>query len=115
MALFESSGVGLTYDNINTVYKNYKFSSCLGMMAIAFFLYLFVGLYLDNVLRGDYGLKKPWYFIFQPSYWFGAAATRNRRIHQRDSQSAYDLEKDQDDFESKQMKKENFEPVSREF
>lgn len=55
------------------------------MMALAFFIYLFVGLYLDNVLRGDYGLKKPWYFIFQPSYWFGTK--RSVRVHQRDSQS----------------------------
>jgi ATP-binding cassette subfamily A (ABC1) protein 3 len=62
--IFESSGVGLTSSNIGEVYENYRFSVCLGMMAVSFVIFLVIGLYLDNVLPSAYGLRKPWYFLF---------------------------------------------------
>ena len=80
-------------------------------MAISFFICLLLGLYLDNVLPSAYGLRKPWYFFCSPSYWFGSSSQR-ARIHQRRSTSQ-DHEAGHDEFETKQMKRENFEPVSR--
>lgn len=77
-------------------------------MAISFFICLLLGLYLDNVLPSAYGLRKPWYFFCSPSYWFGTSSGR-ARIHQRHT----DHESGPDDFETRQMKRENFEPVSR--
>ena len=32
-------------------------------------IYLFLGYYLQNILPHDYGVRRPWYFIFTPSYW----------------------------------------------
>jgi len=99
-------------DNINATYNNYKFSSCLILMTISFFITFWLGIYFDNVLPSAYGLRKKWYFCFTKSYWFGNGDTR-ARIHQR-RPTEHDTEnlKD-DDFESKDKKKENFEPASR--
>lgn len=78
-------------------------------MAVSFLICLLLGLYLDNVLPSAYGLKKPWYFFCSPSYWVG---TKSRaRIHQRNHS---DMEHNDDSFECKDMKRENFEPVQRE-
>jgi hypothetical protein len=68
---FETSGIGITNDNVDTLYQNYKFSTCLIMMCISFLIFLWLGIYLDNVLPSAYGLRKPFYFCFTSSFWFG--------------------------------------------
>ena len=78
-------------------------------MAVSFLICLLLGLYLDNVLPSAYGLRRPWYFFCSPSYWMGSKSGR-ARIHQRHNSDAEDGQ----EFETKGMKKENFEPVQRE-
>ena len=39
------------------------------MFTADFFIYLFLGYYLQNVIPHQYGVAKPWYFIFLPSFW----------------------------------------------
>jgi ATP-binding cassette subfamily A (ABC1) protein 3 len=41
------------------------------MFSIDFFIYLFLGYYLQNVIPHEYGMAKPFYFLFTPSYWCG--------------------------------------------
>ena len=39
-------------------------------LILGFFIFLFLGIYLENVLPQTSGVrKKPW-LLFQPSYWF---------------------------------------------
>ena len=52
-------------------YVNYSMSTCCIMFTADFFIYLFLGYYLQNVIPHEYGVAKPWYFLFLPSYWFG--------------------------------------------
>jgi hypothetical protein len=68
---FETSGIGIDVGNVNILYQNYKFGQCLVMMIISFLIFLWFGIYLDNVLPSAYGLRKPFYFCFTSSYWFG--------------------------------------------
>ena len=87
------------------------------MMAASFFLFLVVGLYLDNVLPNAFGLRKHWLFCITPSFWFGTNEESQLRAQRRKARRAVDVEAATDDevyFEAKHMKKENFEPVSRE-
>ena len=83
-------------------------------MTISLIITFSVGIYLDNVLPSAYGLRKPWYFIFTKSYWFGANPNNPIRIHNRNSNSSQsDIEtRNIFDFETKYMKRENFEPPS---
>jgi ATP-binding cassette subfamily A (ABC1) protein 2 len=62
VALFESSGIGLHKYNFNENYQNYSLAGCLWMMFISFWVFTFLGLYLDQVLPGVNGIRKPWYF-----------------------------------------------------
>ena len=34
-------------------------------------IYAIMVWYIEAVHPGSYGLPRPWYFVFQPSYWFG--------------------------------------------
>ena len=55
--------------NIDEVYLNYKFQSSLVYEIIGSVSILIIGLYLDNVLPSAHGLRKPWLFVFRPSFW----------------------------------------------
>ncbi len=114
LGLFEGNGQGLNVDTINNVYQNYRFVDSLIIMTISLIITFWLGIYLDNVLPSAYGLRKPWYFCFTASYWFGADPDRRIRIHNRNSNASQsDIEGRNDyDFETKFMKKENFEPPS---
>ena len=53
------------------VYTNYSLFIMNLMQFIDFFLYLFLGYYLQNVLPHDFGIKRPWYFLCTKDYWCG--------------------------------------------
>ncbi|XP_059047228.1 phospholipid-transporting ATPase ABCA1-like [Achroia grisella] len=38
-------------------------------LAVDCVLYMLIALYLEQVLPGPYGIPKPWYFLFQKSFW----------------------------------------------
>lgn len=86
------------------------------IMTISLIITFWIGIYFDNVLPSAYGLRRPWYFFLTRSYWFAAKnngnnSTRSQssknKVHERDSES-----KDEYEFETKFMKKENFEAPS---
>ena len=56
------------YDYIK-IYTNYSIFIMNLMQFIDFLLYLFLGYYLQNVLPHEFGIKKPWYFLFTSDYW----------------------------------------------
>ena len=69
---FHSKDVGKNY-------LNYSISTCYIMFTADFFIYLFLGYYLQNVIPHEYGVAKPWYFIFLPSYWCGDCISRRKK------------------------------------
>ena len=66
---FEASGIGLSFNNSNENYKNYRFGTCLWMNIISFFLFGIAGLYLENVLPSASGVRKPFWFPFTREFW----------------------------------------------
>lgn len=42
-----------------------------GIMAFDAVLYFLITWYIEGVFPGRYGVSKPWYFPFLPSYWCG--------------------------------------------
>ena len=68
-ANYESSLIGIQWDNINEVYDDFKFSTALIMMAIDIVLYLVLAIYFDNVWPSRYGQRKPLTYICSPRYW----------------------------------------------
>jgi len=58
----------------------------IGMLVLDIFIYAFLVWYLDNVIPGEYGTKRPWYFIFTKSFWLNKSA----RNSSSDIESTYD-------------------------
>ena len=79
LLFFEGSGTGLNWNNINETYKNYKFGTALWSNVISFFIFTILGLYLENVLPTAAGIRKPFWFPFTKSFWFGSTH-RNQDI-----------------------------------
>ncbi|XP_071216858.1 retinal-specific phospholipid-transporting ATPase ABCA4-like isoform X1 [Salvelinus alpinus] len=72
LSRYEEQGLGLQWDNIGTSPLEgdaYSFFTSIGMMMFDSVLYGFLAWYLDNVFPGQYGIGRPFYFPFQPSYW----------------------------------------------
>jgi hypothetical protein len=66
---FEFDGTGLTFENTDSMYGNYKFSAGLVMLTINFILYLALGIYFDQIIGSSYGVAKPWNFLCTKKFW----------------------------------------------
>ena len=53
-------------------HTNYSLGLTYLMFVCDFFLFLFIGFYLDNVLPHDFGIRRPFYFLFTKEYWFNS-------------------------------------------
>jgi ABC-type multidrug transport system fused ATPase/permease subunit len=84
------------------------------MEAIGGALFLLIGLYLDNVVPSESGVRKPFYFCLMPSFWCGRRnSSRTKKINHHRSITSPDHEKDKlTEFETKYIKPENYEPAS---
>lgn len=56
---------GLTFNNASEVYQGYSVTAAMLWLTFDAFLYIFLGLYMDQVIPSTYGVAKPWYFLCQ--------------------------------------------------
>ena len=68
---FESHFKDFTAKHVNKRYTNYKISYMFIMLTVDFFLYLFLGYYLQNIISHEFGISKPFYFLCTKTYWCG--------------------------------------------
>ena len=64
--------------HVNENFVNYSMATCYIMFTVDFFIYILLGYYLQNVVPREYGVQKPFYYIFMPSYWFGSCSCCNK-------------------------------------
>ncbi|CAL1580468.1 unnamed protein product [Knipowitschia caucasica] len=72
LSRYEEQGRGLQWNNIQTSpleQDSFSFLTSILMMMFDSVLYGALAWYLDNVFPGQYGISRPFYFPFQPSYW----------------------------------------------
>ena len=50
---------------------NLTFSTITAILVFDIFLYMALTWYIEGIYPGRYGVSKPWYFPFMPSYWCG--------------------------------------------
>ena len=60
------------------IYANYSFLLMFIFLFVDFFIYLFLGYYLQNVLPHEYGIRKPFYFLFTSDYWCGKSSNKKK-------------------------------------
>uniref|UniRef100_A0A3P9L2N4 P-type phospholipid transporter n=1 Tax=Oryzias latipes TaxID=8090 RepID=A0A3P9L2N4_ORYLA len=74
LSKFEEQGVGIQWHNIATSPEEgqrYTFIVSILMMLLDAAIYWVLTWYIENVFPGQYGIPRPWYFLFTYSYWFG--------------------------------------------
>jgi len=111
---FEASGIGITSQNINEAYENYRFATSLWMNVISFFVFLILGLYLENVLPASAGVRKSFFFPFTKSFW------TNTKFQDRYSDDMHEnnnncLERklvNDSDIENMNIRQSNFEDIN---
>uniref|UniRef100_A0A3Q3XQQ9 ABC transporter domain-containing protein n=1 Tax=Mola mola TaxID=94237 RepID=A0A3Q3XQQ9_MOLML len=85
MSRYEEQGLGLQWDNIYTSpleKDTFSFLTSILMMVLDAVLYAILAWYLDNVFPGQYGIGRPFYFPFQPSYWQRPAPSFTEMVDQ---------------------------------
>ncbi|MCJ8737839.1 hypothetical protein PDJAM_G00028690 [Pangasius djambal] len=71
---YEEQGVGIQWFNLlssPTEGDNYNFTTSIIMLYVDAFIYGVATWYIEAVFPGQYGIPRPWYFIFQLNYWGG--------------------------------------------
>ncbi|PNF40610.1 ATP-binding cassette sub-family A member 3 [Cryptotermes secundus] len=94
---YESKKVGVTWMNLFEPPSGIKGDISLGLVLLMFivdiFIYSFVTWYISSIMPGQYGLAKPWYFIFMPSYWRNSKVNNMEVTSDNDTVSSKKFEK----------------------
>ena len=99
---FESHFRQFHPNDYTKIYTNYSIFIMNLMQLIDFFLFLFLGYYLQNVLPHEFGIKKPFYFLCTSDYWCGNKNKSNNQrvlqeINEIDNEVYISNQKDLDD------------------
>lgn len=71
-------------------------SGIIGMFVLDSVLYLVLAWYFDNIYSGEFGVSKPFYFCFTPSYWgFGKSQWNNTIDTSPDDNMGFPLDKEE--------------------
>uniref|UniRef100_A0A3Q3RRV2 P-type phospholipid transporter n=1 Tax=Mastacembelus armatus TaxID=205130 RepID=A0A3Q3RRV2_9TELE len=71
---YEEQGVGIQWYNLRSSPvegDSYSFTLSIIMLYVDAFIYAIAAWYIEAVFPGEYGIPRPWYFIFQLNYWGG--------------------------------------------
>ncbi|XP_041861136.1 phospholipid-transporting ATPase ABCA1 isoform X2 [Melanotaenia boesemani] len=71
---YEEQGVGIQWFNLKSSPVEgdlYNFTISITMLYVDAFIYALAAWYIEAVFPGEYGIPRPWYFIFQINYWGG--------------------------------------------
>ncbi|CAH2106426.1 unnamed protein product [Euphydryas editha] len=61
------------FTNHSVETNNIRFGDVCIFLIVNTVLYMLIALYLEQVLPGPFGTPKPWYFLFQKSFWFSSS------------------------------------------
>ncbi|XP_041647195.1 phospholipid-transporting ATPase ABCA1 isoform X1 [Cheilinus undulatus] len=71
---YEEQGVGIQWYNLHSSPvegDSYSFTTSIVMLYVDALIYAVAAWYIEAVFPGEYGIPKPWYFLFQINYWGG--------------------------------------------
>ena len=76
---FERNSRQFFFKDIFYVYANYSIFIMFIMLIVDALFYLFLGYYLQNILPHDFGIRRPWNFLFTSNYW-GFKKNNNKNV-----------------------------------
>ncbi|XP_061538807.1 phospholipid-transporting ATPase ABCA1 isoform X2 [Phycodurus eques] len=71
---YEEQGVGIQWNNLQSSPvegDSYNFATSIAMLYMDAFIYAIAAWYIEAVFPGEYGVPRPWYFLFHINYWRG--------------------------------------------
>ncbi|KAJ7993337.1 hypothetical protein DPEC_G00271380 [Dallia pectoralis] len=71
---YEEQGVGIQWFNLHSSPREgdtYSFTTSIIMLYVDAFLYAVAAWYIESVFPGQYGVPKPWNFVFSLNFWGG--------------------------------------------
>uniref|UniRef100_UPI0037E9C7B4 phospholipid-transporting ATPase ABCA1 n=1 Tax=Semicossyphus pulcher TaxID=241346 RepID=UPI0037E9C7B4 len=71
---YEEQGVGIQWQNLHSSPvegDTYSFTTSIVMLYVDATIYALAAWYIEAVFPGEYGIPRPWYFVFQLNYWGG--------------------------------------------
>ncbi|XP_008193592.2 phospholipid-transporting ATPase ABCA1 isoform X1 [Tribolium castaneum] len=68
---FEATGEGSQWSNMSesTLVGDLPLGTILLIMVLDTIIYMIITIYLEAVLPSEFGVAKPWYFLFTPNFW----------------------------------------------
>ena len=78
---FEANYRQFYIKDIFYIYSNYSILTMYIMLIVDFFIYLFLGYYLQNIIKHDFGISQPWNFLFTTKYW-GCSKHKNNLVNE---------------------------------
>jgi len=82
IGIFEGQGIGIDFASVargSSTEDSFSILNVLVVMVLNNFINMFLTFYFDNVIQGDHGIAKPWYFLFCSSN--GQNGRNNRAIN----------------------------------
>nr|CAD7464555.1 unnamed protein product [Timema tahoe] len=79
--MHEGTGKGIQWDNVwepATQDDDLYFGHLIIFMLLDSAIYLLIAIYVEAVFPGAYGVPKPWYFLFQKSFWCESQVARKK-------------------------------------
>uniref|UniRef100_A0A3B4B8V1 P-type phospholipid transporter n=1 Tax=Periophthalmus magnuspinnatus TaxID=409849 RepID=A0A3B4B8V1_9GOBI len=71
---YEEQGLGIQWFNLRSSPvggDQYNFATSISMLYVDAFIYAVAAWYIEAVFPGEYGIPRPWYFVFQMNFWSG--------------------------------------------
>lgn len=95
IAQFDSNGLKFTSSSTSVRYNNFSVNDMYIMLCVDFFIYMFLGFYLQNIISHDFGIKKPFYFLCTKKFWgCNQTETLNKKVNEMEDVSSKELKND---------------------
>jgi len=83
VATFELQNIGVQWSNFYSspyaMRNSFSMSTICLIMLFDAVVYMFLAFYIETVWPGEYGIARPWYFLFSLSYWFETSNSKSKR------------------------------------
>ena len=107
---FQGSFEDFKWKNVDKIYNNYSIQSMYIMFLVDFFVYFFIGFYLQNIVSHDFGISRPFYFLCTKRYW---CKSKSKRLltHSEQENNVLKLNKNNPNFQSEDLYKDRTKPT----
>ncbi|XP_065052485.1 phospholipid-transporting ATPase ABCA3-like isoform X1 [Rhopilema esculentum] len=84
---YEEAQIGVNWSNFNdppTIDENFSLAMVVAMMVVQSVVCWILTWYIEAVFPGEYGVPKPFYFVFTSSYWCGTSPSTKNEVRDID-------------------------------